>query len=211
MKYKVSLVLCLTALLVTLASCSKDDEPYPALITEMVMSSSNAQCMFTAFTTDDGRTFQMSNNVKGPSPNVRWRFLCGYVKDSETTAHVYTFIHVPYLLDYANVDRPRHDATGFASIWKSGGYINLHLLPMTQGGRQGWGFLRDSTHMNTGGGTNYYVSLIHYQLNDVQAYTEDLFVCLDLDSISASRSAADSLFFRMNTYNGWRSWLFNAQ
>jgi len=209
-KNKYFLLLCLLGFF-TLVSCSEDDESYPALITEMVMSSSDSQCLFTSFTTDDGRTFKISNSVKGPSANVRWRFLCGYVKDDETTAHVYTFIRVPLLPDYAKVKNPRHDATGFASIWKAGGYINLHLLPMTQGGQQGWGFFCDSTHINDIGGTNYFVSLIHYQLNDVKAYTEELFVSLDLDSISTTRSAADSLIFRMNTLDGWRSWLFNAQ
>ena len=208
---KAFLCLCL-AVFVAFVSCSdKDDESYPALITELVMSSSDSQCMFTSFTTDDDRTFKIANSVKGPSANVRWRFLCGYVKDDETTARVYTFIRVPFLPNYAKVEKPRRDATGFASIWKSKGYINLHLLPLTKGGQQGWGFLCDSTLINDAGGNNYFVSLIHYQLNDVKAYTEDLFVSLDLDSISTTRSASDSIFFRINTFDGWRSWLFNAQ
>ena len=78
---KAFLCLCL-AVFVAFVSCSdKDDEPYPALITELVMSSSDSQCLFTSFTTDDDRTFKIANSVKGPSANVRWRFLCGYVKD----------------------------------------------------------------------------------------------------------------------------------
>lgn len=201
--------LCLVALFI-LASCSKDEEPYPALITEMAMSSSNAECIFTSFTTDEGRTFQMSNSVKGPSPNVRWRFLCGYVKDNETTARVYTFIRVPLLPDYTQVENQRRDATNIASIWKGGGFINLHLLPLTQGGQQAWGFIRDSISTNNAGGIDYFISLSHYQLNDTEAYTTDLFVSLDLDSVATTRYATDSIVFSVKTYDGKRSWTFGA-
>ncbi len=210
MKNRFYLFLCLAGLL-TLVACSKDDEPYPALITEMAMSSSDAQCMFTTFTTDGGRTFQMSNTIKGPTPNVRWRFLCGYVPESETTAHVYTFIHIPLLADYSPTKQNHHDPTGFASIWKSGGYLNLHLLPKTQGGKQAWGFLRDSTHVNDAGGTNHYLSLFHHQMADVAAYSDDLYVSIDLDSISASRQPEDSIILSINTFSGWRSWSYTAQ
>lgn len=210
MKNKVSLCLFLVAL-VTLVACSKDDEPYPALITEMVMSSSDAQSIFTSFTTDEGRTFQMSNTVKGPSPNVRWRFLCGYVKDDETTARVYSFIRIPLLPDCTDLENRRRDATNIASIWKGGGYINLHLLPLTQGGQQAWGFFRDSTSTNSVGGTDYFITLSHNQLNDVEAYTTDLFLSLDLDSVAITRSAADSIIFTVKTYDGKRSWTFNAE
>ena len=212
MKYrKVLFPFFLVAFAFAAVSCSKDDEPYPALITELVMSSSDAQCMFTSFTTDDGLTYQMSNNVKGPKPNVRWRFLCGYVKVDETTARVYTFIQVPLLPDYTREKDQRRDPTNIASIWKGGGYINLHLLPKTQGGKQAWGFIRDSICTNKAGGTDYFVSLSHYQFNDVEAYTTDLFVSLDLDSIAATRTPSDSLIFIVKTYNGRRSWAFGAE
>ena len=191
-------------------SCSKDDEAYPALITELVMSTSDAQGVFTTFTTDDGCTYQISNTVKGPSPNVRWRFVCGYVKDDETTARVYTFIRVPLLPDYTQMENRRRDATNIASVWKGGGYINLHLLPLTQGAQQAWGFIRDSIKTNDAGGSDYFISLSHYQLNDMEAYTTDLFVSLDLDSVATTRYAIDSIFFSVKTYDGIRSWSFGA-
>lgn len=193
------------------ASCAEDSEPYPSIITEMVMSSSDGQSIFSSFTTDDGLTYQMTNPLKGPTPNVRWRFICGYVKQDNQQARVYTFIKVPLLSDFSKQDNPRYDPTGLASIWKGGGYINLHLLPKTHGGKQAWGFLRDSAHVNGAGGTNYYLSLSHYQLDDAKAYTEDLFVSLDLDSVAASRTASDSLIFTLRTFEGKRSWTFNAQ
>ena len=212
-RYTSSILHCALALVVAMAitSCSDDNEPYPSLITEMAMSSSDAKCIFSSFTTDDGHTFQITNPLKGPSPNVRWRFICGYVKEDEQQARVYTFIKVPLLSDFSSYDNPRRDPTGLASIWKSRGYINLHLLPKTQGGKQAWGFLRDSAHVNGAGGTNYYLSLSHYQLDDAKAYTEDLFVGLDLDSVAVSRTASDSLIFSLRTFEGTRSWTFNAQ
>ena len=197
--------------LFALVSCSKDDEAYPALITELVMSSSDSQGVFTSFTTDSGRTYEITNTVKGSSPNVRWRFVCGYVKNDETTARVYTFIRVPLLSDCTKVEGLAYDPTGFVSVWKSKGYINLHLMPKTQGGSQAWGFVRDSAIVNDAGGTNHYLSLCHRQLNDPLAYSVDFFTSLDLDSVSVQRHSEDTLFFRLKTFDGWHTWAFGAE
>lgn len=198
-------ILSFVALSFLTACDDSDGDPYPSLITELVMASSDAQCVFSSFTTDDGRSFTMTNTVKGPTANVRWRFFCGYVEESPGQARVYSLSRVPLLSDFCNTPNPRHDPTGLASMWASGGYLNLHLLPKTKGGKQAWGFTTDSTHVNDAGGTNYYLSLCHYQLEDQEAYTEDLFLSIDPDSITPHWQSRDSLVFSLRTYNGWQT------
>ena len=209
--YIIPFTLAIVIAMAVLSCSDKDDEPYPALITELVMASADAQCVFNTFTTDDGRTFSISNTIKGPTPNVCWRFLCGYVKESEEQARIYVLQRVLVLSDYSSLRQLSHDPTGFVSIWKAGGFINLHLLPKTQGGQQAWGFSCDSAHVNDAGGTNHYLSIVHFQLKDPTAYSDDAYFSLDLDSVAAVRQPSDSLILRVRTFDGWRSWTFNAQ
>ena len=204
-------LLAAAAIALGVVSCGDGDgEPYPPLVTEMVMSSGDEMAVFSTFTTDDGHTYKMANTLQGTTPNVRWRFLCGYVVEGEGTARVYIFRRVPLLADVSRAREARHDPTGLASVWQSGGYVNMHLLPKTQGGQQAWGLSRDSAHINGAGGTNYFISVCHHQLSDPAAYSDDLFVSIDPDTVAATRQPSDSLILSLFTFDGWRTWRFPA-
>ena len=185
-------------------SCSDDKEDaYPSLITEMVMAKANAEGKMASFTTDDGTTYLVDNTISGMTANDCLRCLCTYLMETAGHVKVYRAEAVPILWDYTNVSTMKRDPTGIQSAWLSGGYINLHLTPKTQGGKQAWGFTRDSVTQNTLGGSTYHLSLYHDQRDDFAAYSTDLFACISLDSIPqapATLSSLDSIRLTVQTF-----------
>ena len=220
-KWLGSLTLILT--LSTLLSCSKDDETYPSLITEMVMAQADAQGCMTSFTTDGGTTYTVDNHIEGMDANSRLRCLCGYTIEAEKHANVYSALLVPVLTDASDAKSPKRHPTGIASAWLSGGFLNLHLTPKTHGGKQAWGFICDSVtpHLaspeGSAEGYTYHLSLYHDQSDDATSYTTDLYACIDLDSLAvhsprnAPPAATDSLRLTVPTFNGDALWMFEVR
>ena len=195
----------LLSLLVGLISCGSDeDQSYPDLITEMAMAQANDEGLLASFVTDRGR---VNNTITGMEPNERLRALLGYVPQSDGTADVYTAKSVPILPRIHN-ETPRHDPIGIESVWMGGGFLNMHLLPKTQGEKQAWAFICDSTRQNPLGGTTHHLSLYHNQQEDVMAYSSHLYACLSLDSVATSFTVADSIVFAVVTFNGLKTWQF---
>ena len=215
------LTLSLFLALFTLFSCSKDDDSYPSLITEMVMAQADAQGYMVSFTTDGGTTYAVDNSIEGMDANNRLRCLCGYTTEAEGHAKVYSALAVPVLADASGAKSPKRHPTGIASAWLSGGFLNLHLTPKTHGGKQTWGFTCDSVtpHTSPSGaaeGYTYHLSLYHDQRDDATSYTTDLYACIALDSLAAHAprnappAATDSLRLTVPTFNGEALWLFGC-
>lgn len=194
-----------------LESCSNDDESFPDLITEMGVAYSDAQGRMTRFLTDSGKAYQVLNEVKGMENNDTARVLTGYVIESSTTAKVYTAQAVPVLHNATEQELAEgtyYDPTGVESAWTAGGFVNLHLTPKTQGKKQAWAFKCDTTYTNTQGGQSYALSLCHRQLEDPTAYTTDIYVSVDLDSVATAFAPTDSLHFTVYSFDGPRTWHF---
>ena len=194
-----------------LGACSSEDgEIYPSLITEMAMARGNSEGLLASFTTDSGHTYQTSNKVSGLKNGELLRTLISYVVAEDGKAQVYKAVAVPVLKDIADVETPVHDPTGVESCWLGGRFVNLHLLPKTQGGKQGWAFLRDSVSANTLGGCTFHLSLYHSQLDDAEAYSNDFYACVALDSVATAFDAADSIVFTVVSYAGAQQWHFGG-
>ena len=120
-----------------LISCSNDDDTaYPSLITEMSMAYSNGQGLLSRFVTDSGRDYRASNDIKGMDANETVRALISYVPDNDSQAKVYSAQVIPVLPDATDKEPVAHDPLGVESVWLGGGFINLHLLPKSQGQKQ---------------------------------------------------------------------------
>ena len=186
-----------------------DDESYPSLVTEMVMAQANAQGQMVSFTTDDGQTYIVDNDIHGMTANSRIRCLCGYVTGEPGHATVYNAMTVLILARVPSNIAIKHHPTGIASAWLSGRYVNLHLTPKTQGGKQTWGFSTDSVTPNTLGGSTHHLSLYHDQNDDATSYTSDLYAAISLDSITATPlTPFDSIRLSVTTFNGIAFWQF---
>ncbi|MBR1683071.1 MAG: hypothetical protein IJ700_08880 [Bacteroidaceae bacterium] len=199
------------ALALTMSSCSSsenEEEGFPALITEMGLLRVGASTADVTLLTDGGHAYRVSTEIEGLKPNALARCLCGYVLQDEGTVEVRTLSGVGILPDCTELDVPYRDPVGAVSAWMGGGFVNLHLLKKTQGADHQWGFLLDDQHPNVAGGTTYEVSLFHRQGDDPAAYSTDIYFSLSQDSLSRTRTTADSLLLTVHTFEAqphrWR-------
>ena len=83
-------LLILTAVVLSFVGCSEEDEQtYPPMITEMAVMSSDASGTIRSFTTDAGNSYSLTTPYTGVTENALWRFLIGYVAESDGRATVY--------------------------------------------------------------------------------------------------------------------------
>ena len=196
MKYSYLLILGL----ICLASCSNnEDDTYPSIITEMADLYTNDNGEMEKFTTDAGVTYQITNGKGDLKPNALYRILCGYVPSGEK-AKIYQAQSAYYLKDSTAIAKTK--PTGVKSAWRAGKYINMYLSPLTQGGKQYWGFITDSIKNR-----HAWVSLHHNQNADPLSYTQPTYASLPVDSIKGIQ-AGDSITLRINTFNGTQTWNF---
>lgn len=190
-------------LLLCLFSCCKGDDSsdsYPNVITEFAMIRTDAEGTMTELTTDDDRTYAISNPQEGYDKNVTYRAVCGYVPDGQT-AMLYHATGA-YLLRDSTSLASEPDAIKVTSVWQSGRYINMHLSPLTQGGRQYWGYRIDSLRSRT-----THISLHHRQNGDPLSYTTTVYASLPVDSLKQV-PAGDSLALHIKTFKGDQVWTF---
>lgn len=182
-----------------LASCSKDDAtPYPPIVTEFADLDADAQGRLATLVTDDDRTYRISNPVEGFQENAGYRAVCGFVREEDDAVTLYSLQAVAFLRD--STSTPRHDPVAAVSVWGTRRYINMHLRPMTRGGKQYWGFCVDSIQ-----GRTAYVQLYHNQNEDPLAYSQDVYASLPVDSIPGI-DALDTIRLTIPTFKQNKTW-----
>lgn len=199
--------------IVLLCSCTsdEDDEASPSIITEMAVLYVGSSISDTHLLTDSGKDLKVSIEGDDIKPYSRLRCICSYsIHDGSIEIKVLQGVLV--LPNYSNKAILYHDPVGVVSAWVGGGFVNMHLLKKTQGKGHDWGFILDNSYVNNAGGTTYEVSLYHDQSGDFAAYSSDIYFSLDIDSLSASPTKADSIVLSMVTFetspHEWRLSLF---
>ena len=194
----------LLLLIACLASCKDDGEDssdfYPNIITEFAMIRTDDAGTMIELTTDDERTYTLSNPQSGYDKNVKYRAVCGFVPDGQ----IATLYHATgaYLLRDSTKLAYEPDALGVVSVWSSGHFINMQLSPLTQGGTQYWGYRLDSIR-----GRMTHLSLHHRQNGDPLSYTQTIYASLPIDSLKIVPKG-DSIALHFKTFNGDRVWKF---
>ena len=202
LKYIRPFTFYLTLLLFLLSSFSlsachddNDDSPYPNLITEMADCPTNSDGTMAKIVLDDDTELPLSNPQTGLKANAIYRCLAGYTLDNGQ-ATLYNLKSAYFLRDSSNV--ATCDPTNIASMWHTRRYLNLHLLPKTQGGTHAWGVITDSI-VNR----HAYLRLHHRQGNDPTAYTTDVYASLPLALVDA-----DTITLRIRTFSGTKEQTF---
>ena len=194
MKQPINLTL-LFLLFFCLSSCHDDNEDvFPSLITELADCPTDDEGTMQTIILDDDRQLPVTNPQTGLRPNVTYRALAGYTLESDGQATLYSLVGAVLLCDSSAV--AVEDPTGVASIWRTRRYINLHLLPKTQGGQHTWGYAVDSICPG-----HAYLRLHHCQGEDPTAYSTDVYASLPLSLVDA-----DTITLRIQTFNGTKSW-----
>lgn len=202
---KSGLVVMLSTLcLLTSCSSTEADEPYPAVISEIVTFRIDDALRMT-IRTDEGKVYTVTSEVANKKANTYGRLLCDYVIESDGCVKLMGFQSVGILRDATPpVTTPVHDPAGVVSIWQKGGFINMHLSPKTQSDpfKQGWGFVRDRQRPNLAGGITHELSLHHNQKEDPLAYTSDIYLTLVIDSVSKTFATKDSIELTLTSFDG---------
>ena len=178
-----------------LLSCSddKDDGPYPSIVSEMADCPTNSEGTMMKIVLDNDTELPLSNPQTGLKPNVTYRALAGFALDNGKV-RLYSLKSATLLRDSTSV--AQCDPVNVTSIWRTRRYINLHLLPKTQGGEQSWGFITDSIV-----GNRAYLRLHHRQGTDPTSYSTDVYASLSLKLLEANQFT-----IRINTFSGTKEW-----
>ena len=178
-----------------LSSCHDDDDaPYPPIVTEMADCPTDAGGTMTAILLDDGTRLTLTNPQTGLKKSVTYRALAGYTRQADR-ATLYSLTPAALLRDSTSV--AHCDPVNVVSLWRTSRYINLHLLPKTQGqAAHAWGFITDSITDR-----HAYLRLHHRQGQDPTSYSTDQYASLPLDLVDADRFT-----IRIRTFQGLREW-----
>ncbi len=185
-------------LLLLLASCSREDDVYPSIITEFADMQADSTGVATTLTLDDGSVYGITNRLSRLEPGTRYRVVTGFTKEADR-ATIYSLTGAWLLRD--STSAPKADPTGILSAWRAGKYINLQLSPRTQDSRrQYWGFSTDSVTPH-----HAYLSLHHNQNGDPASYSTTVYASLPVDSIKGI-DKGDTITLSINTFKGTREW-----
>lgn len=183
-----------------MVSCGDDEQPFPDIVTELADGYTDESGSLCKMCTDQDVTYRITNPVAGLRPSAIYRILGGYTDLGNGAARLYQVQGAYILRD--STDCGVTDPTGVLSAWRAGRYINLHLAPKTQGGKQYWGFLTDSVRPGWA-----HLSLHHNQLSDPLSYTADVYASLPVDSIKGIEEG-DSICLTIRTFDGQKTWRF---
>lgn len=190
--------------------CANDDDmtPYPDLVTEMCDLPTDGDGFACRLHPDSGGEFLLTNPRSGLIAHATYRLLCGYTVSADETclsATLYSLRSVVLLRDSTERERDT-DPVRVQSVWRSKSYINLRMLPRTQGGKHYWGYRVDSLCARYGV-PHLYLSLYHNQNGDIPAYTSTEFASLQLDKLWQI-VPGDSVTINVHSEDGVRSWPF---
>jgi hypothetical protein len=190
-------ILCLPFILTILTACKEEETPYPAIISVFANVETDATGTLWRFVTDKRQVFQFSNPQAGYRPDTTYRAVCGYVPEGEY-AWVYQLEGALLLKD--STANTRHDPIDILSAWRTTDYVNMHLSPRTQGGRQFWGFCIDSLKPG-----HCFLSLHHNQGHDAVSYNQSLYASIHLNDI-AGLQKSDTISWDVMTFKGTKRW-----
>lgn len=171
--------------LMSVSSCSDDCNATPPFTTEMADVQTDAGGRLAALLLDDDTRYVIENQKAGYKPNTAYRALADFCIQGGK-AHVYSLMNALVLKD--STATPMHDPVKVQSVWRTQKYINIHLSPRTQGGRQYWGYIVDSvTESALPDGTpcrHICLSLHHNQNGDPESYTTEVYASIAIHSIT---------------------------
>lgn len=191
-------VLCLMA-------CSDDEKGryVPPYITDLVMLRIGADGCFESVTLDNGSMYDVrSQQLTADIKDTVLRCKSTYTLE-QGTMRIYglerVFCSRPVGADtirivvngevFEGCDFLPRDPMHVVSLWKSGGYVNMHLALMTTGkGMHRYAFCEDSVG---------HYSLLHYRpQEDEESYKEHVYLSMPIPQ------GVDNLTFAVHTYDG---------
>lgn len=92
------------------------------------------------------------------------------------------------------------DPLDIQSVWKSGNYLNLILLPMAKEKSHIFHFMEDGITDNEDGSRTLHLTLYHNQNGDYEAFTRKSYLSIPLWAYEGRLAQGDRVILRINTY-----------
>jgi len=197
----------LTILLLLCGSCQEDDYVYPDVLTELAEAQTNDKGTLTYLLTDKGDKYRVleREGLEGLTPDSIYRALCVYqVTDTQgKTVQLYSAQKVLSMLPKpasAFTDGVRTDPLEIQSIWLSGRYLNMVLLPMAKDKSHIYHFVENGLTQRTEGGNQLELTLYHDQNGDYEAFTRKTYLSIPLWEYGDKLGTGDRIILHIRTY-----------
>ena len=200
----------LLAITLLLSACSKDDDDaMPSVFTDLVVAKTDANSVISSITTDDGKEWGLNHTIVSDVKDSLMRCYCVYkVEGGKLSVYTLKGVFSSYPKEASKYNSLPTDPVKVVSLWKSGGYLNMHLGIMTTGGgAHKYGFALDSIHNatdNLSKGTAWFSFLHERPSDDAESYTEDHYFSMPIGDYADY----DSIIVSINTYEGSRTFRF---
>lgn len=197
----------LTVFLLSNEGCQEDDYVYPDVLTEFTEVQTNDEGVLTYLLTDQGDKYQIleREGLDGLTPDSIYRTLCVYqITDVEKeTVQLYSAQKVLSMLPKpasAFSDGIRTDPLDIQSIWLSGKYLNMVLLPMAKDKSHIFHFVENSLTQDNEGRAKLELTLYHDQNGDYEAFTRKTYLSIPLWGYGNKLDTGDRIVLHIQTY-----------
>lgn len=197
----------LTVFLLSNEGCQEDDYVYPDVLTEFTEVQTNDEGVLTYLLTDQGDKYQIleREGLDGLTPDSIYRTLCVYqITDVEKeTVQLYSAQKVLSMLPKpasAFSDGIRTDPLDIQSIWLSGKYLNMVLLPMAKDKSHIFHFVENSLTQDNEGRAQLELTLYHDQNGDYEAFTRKTYLSMPLWGYGNKLDTGDRIVLHIQTY-----------
>lgn len=197
----------LMLLLWTGIGCQEEEYVYPDVLTEFTEIQSNGNGTLTYLLTDSGDKYRVleREGLDGLTPDSIYRALCVYqVTDvQEGTVQLYSAQKVLSMLpkpESSFKEGIRTDPLDIQSIWLSGKYLNMVLLPLAKDKGHIFHFVENSLTQTDEGINRLELTLYHDQNGDYEAFTRKTYLSIPLWGYGDQLKTGDRIILHINTY-----------
>lgn len=199
--------ICLAIFLLSNEGCQEDDYVYPDVLTAFTEVQTSDEGVLTYLLTDQGDKYRVleREGLDGLTPDSIYRALCVYqVTDvQEGTVQLYSAQKVLSMLPKPESDFKegiRTDPLDIQSIWLSGKYLNMVLLPLAKDKGHIFHFVENSLTQTDEGINRLELTLYHDQNGDYEAFTRKTYLSIPLWGYGNKLDTGDRIVLHIQTY-----------
>lgn len=195
------LLLCILAL----EGCKEDKYVYPSVLTEFIDAQTDATGTLSTLITDQGEVLniQPREGLSGLTPDSVYRTVSIYepLAGSEQEVFLYSSQLILSMLPLPadQFKQIKTDPVSIRSIWRSGNYINLILLPQIKENTHAFHFADQGIKQEYGRQT-LTLTLYHDRNKDEEAFTREVYLSIPLWGYEGVLKKGDRIIVQINTY-----------
>lgn len=208
---RVPLLLSTFFCLLFLGACKEDEYVYPNVISTFIDVTTDTSGTLQDLITDKGETLQILNRegLDGLTPDSTYRTVSIYeLKETDTQGNATALLYScqliiavkPVTANKLPDGIAKTDPLNIQSVWKSGNYLNLILLPMAKEKSHIFHFIEDGITDNEDGSRTLHLTLYHNQNGDYEAFTRKSYLSIPLWAYEGRLAQGDQVILRINTY-----------